>query len=208
MNTWLCCFRNDWNEGNRRQASLAFLLAWTACLYLFWGVMGLANVSFTSNDSIFYLRLPFFGLYMRMHLLTLLMIPLLSLCRPKLAETPMREVLNVVTLLCAAFALHLCVTLVQLDVGMTFLQRSMIFVRRAYSLGSTGLFQVLGLLSAGWLVCRLAGWWHWDARPLGQYCTNGLKWTGWLVLLELFAYEFVTVFWLVRPVWGILHIER
>lgn len=200
MNTWLYCFRNDWNEMDRRQTLLASLLACVACLCLCWGVMGLERFSFTSNDSIFYLQLPFFGLYMRVHLLTLLMIPLLSLCRPKLAETPMREVLNMVTLLCAAFALHLCVTFVQLNVGMTFLQRSMVFVRRIYSLGSTGLFQVLGLWSAGWLACRLADRCHWDSRSLGQYCTNGLKWTGWLVLLELFTYEFVTVFWLVRPV--------
>lgn len=200
MNTWLCCFRNDLNEVNRQQTALAFLLAWAACLYLCWGVMGLARVSFSSNDPIFYLQLPFFGLYMRVHLLTLLMIPLLSLCKPKLAKTPMREALNMVTLLCAAFALHLCVTFVHLDVGMTFLQRSMVFVRRVYSLGSTGLFQVLGLLSAGWLVSRLAGWWHRDFRPLGQYCANGLKWTGWLVLMELFTYEVATVFWLVRPV--------
>lgn len=200
MNTWLCCFRNEWNEVDRRQTSLAFVLACMACLYLCWGVMGLERVSFTSNDSIFYLQLPFFGLYMRVHLMTLLMIPLLSLCKPKLAETPMREALNMVTLLCAAFALHLCVTFVQLDVGMTFLQRSMAFVRRVYSLGSTGLFQVLGLLSAGWLVSRLAGWWHRDFRPLGQYCANGLKWTGWFVLMELFTYEVATVLWLVRPV--------
>ena len=200
MNTWLCCFRNDWNEVNRQQTALAFVLAAVACLYLCWGVMGLERFSFSSNDPIFYRQLPFFGLYMRVHLLTLLMIPLLSLCKPKLAGTPIREALNMVTLLCAAFALHLCVTFVHLDIGMTFLQRSAFFVRRVCALGSTGLFQVLGVLSAGWLVSRLAGWWHRDFRPLGQYCANGLKWTGWLVLMELFTYEVATVFWLVRPV--------
>ena len=54
MNTWLCCFRNEWNEEDRRQKSLAFLLAWAASLYLGWGVMGLARISFSSNDPIFY----------------------------------------------------------------------------------------------------------------------------------------------------------
>ena len=137
---------------------------------------------------------------MRAYLLTLLMIPLLSLCKPKLAETPIREAVNMVTLLCAAFALHLCVTFVHLDIGMTILQRSAFFARRVYALGSTGLFQVLGVLSTGWLVSRLAEWWHWDSRLLGQYCTNGLKWTGWLVLLELVTYEVATVFWLIRSV--------